>query len=135
MGFLKQKNIHTCTANVINCVSQAWANNEGTGIMCVDFSKAFDSIKHTAIDECLKFFNFGTYMRGMVKTILNDRKARIFFNAVKNILLLINLAQHRTPPPPAWGRGSKHVKLLAFIISSTVHIAIVDSTVIALNVV
>jgi hypothetical protein len=79
-GFLKLKNIHTCTANVINCISQSWASSEPTGIMCVDFSKAFDSIEHVAIDECLKFFNFGEYMRGMVKTILNDRKARIILD-------------------------------------------------------
>jgi hypothetical protein len=48
--------------------------------MCVDFSKAFDSIEHLAIDACLRFFNFGNYMRGMVRTILNDRKARIILN-------------------------------------------------------
>jgi hypothetical protein len=79
-GFHKSKNIHTCTINIMNSISHAWASNEGTGIMCVDFSKAFDSIEHLAIDACLRFFNFGIYMRGMVKTILKDRKARIILN-------------------------------------------------------
>jgi hypothetical protein len=38
-----------------------------------------------------------------------------FLTQENNTLLLINLAQHKTPPPPAWGRGSKHITLLAFI--------------------
>jgi hypothetical protein len=57
-GFLKAKNIHTCTTNIINIISEAWCESEETGIMCVDFSKAFDSIEHNAIDSCLEFFNF-----------------------------------------------------------------------------
>jgi exonuclease III len=48
-GFLKAKNIHTCTTNIINIISEAWSKREETGIMCVDFSKAFDSIEHMAI--------------------------------------------------------------------------------------
>jgi hypothetical protein len=47
------------------------------GVLCVDFSKAFDSLEHEAILACMKFFNFGNLMTNMVATILKDRKARI----------------------------------------------------------
>ncbi len=76
-GFLKSKSIHTCILNVSSCVAQSWYNGEGMGVLCVDFSKAFDSLEHEAILECLRFFNFGNFMVRMVATILKDRKARI----------------------------------------------------------
>ena len=46
----------------MNCVSQSWASNEPMGIMCVDFSKAFDSVEHQAVKMILEFFNFGPRM-------------------------------------------------------------------------
>ena len=52
-GFLRAKSIHTCTMNIMNCISQSWVREEGTGFLCVDFSKAFDSIEHTAIKNSL----------------------------------------------------------------------------------
>jgi hypothetical protein len=76
-GFLKTKNIHTCILNVTSCISQSWRSGEGMGVLCVDFSKAFDSLEHEAILACMKFFNFGNLMTNMVATILKDRKARI----------------------------------------------------------
>ncbi|MFN9901240.1 MAG: reverse transcriptase domain-containing protein, partial [bacterium] len=76
-GFLKAKNINTCTMNIINSINGAWENEEPTGILCVDFSKAFDSIEHVAIGNILEFFNFGPVMVKMVMTLLNGRKARV----------------------------------------------------------
>jgi hypothetical protein len=47
------------------------------GVLCVDFSKAFDSVEHAAVLKILEFFNFGPVMTGMVMTLLNGRKARV----------------------------------------------------------
>ncbi len=89
-GFLKSKNIHTCILNVTSCISQSWNAHEGMGVLCVDFSKAFDSLEHEAIMSCLKFFNFGNFMVNMVATILNDRKARIIAeNGYSDTLLIM----------------------------------------------
>jgi hypothetical protein len=76
-GFLKNKSIHTCTANIITCVSQSWMERESCGIMCVDFKKAFDSVEHAAIKMILEFFNFGEIMVRMVMTLLNGRVSRV----------------------------------------------------------
>ena len=43
------------------------------GVLCVDFSKAFDSVEHFFIDNTLAFFKYGLVMRKMVVTILNNR--------------------------------------------------------------
>jgi hypothetical protein len=64
----------------MSTIAEAWGTSEEVGILCVDFSKAFDSIEHEAIRNCLKFFNMGNVMVGMVMTVLNDRKARIILD-------------------------------------------------------
>ena len=47
------------------------------GILCVDFSKAFNSIEKKFIDNTLAFFGYGPRMRRMVETILSNREARV----------------------------------------------------------
>ena len=79
-GFMNQKNIGTCNLNVMSCISRAWGNEEATGVMCVDFSKAFDSVEHGAICAVLRFFNFGENMVKMVSTLLRGRRARIIMD-------------------------------------------------------
>ncbi len=49
-------------------------------MLCVDFSKAFDSIEHNVIRSSLTFFNFGDNIMNMVMTILKDRKARVILD-------------------------------------------------------
>ena len=63
--------------NIVDNISQSWSNMEKMGILCVDFSKAFDSIEKKFIDNTLAFFGYGPIMRRMVETILNNREARI----------------------------------------------------------
>ncbi len=63
--------------NIINAIEGAWREKESTGILCVDFSKAFDSVEHEAIRGVLNFFNFGPNMVRMVMTLLNGRKSRV----------------------------------------------------------
>ncbi len=80
-GFMSNKNINTCTVNVMNSISRSWELGVPTGVMCVDFAKAFDSIEHAMIQNVLEFFGFGGVMCGMVMTLLNDRKSKIIFGS------------------------------------------------------
>jgi hypothetical protein len=73
-GFMKNRNIHMCTMNIMDNISQAWNEEEETGILCVDFNKAFDSVEHYVIEQVLKFFNFGHYMVRTIMTLLKDRQ-------------------------------------------------------------
>jgi hypothetical protein len=79
-GFMRTKNINTCTVNIMNSITRAWNLNQPTGIMCVDFSKAFDSVEHEMIGNVLKFFGFGDVMLNMVLTLLKDRKSRVILD-------------------------------------------------------
>ena len=50
------------------------------GVLCVDFSKAFDCVEHEFIAKVLGFFNYGDNLVGMVKTILRNRQGRILMD-------------------------------------------------------
>ena len=41
-------------------------------LLTIDFEKAFDSIRWSFIDSCLKAFNFGTNFRAYINTIYNN---------------------------------------------------------------
>jgi len=79
-GFLRTKSMNTCTINIIDRIAGAWANRQETGILCVDFIKAFDSIEHEYIGKVMQFFNFGNKVTKMVMTLLNNRLARVIVN-------------------------------------------------------
>ncbi len=76
-GFMSNKNINTCTVNVMSSIDRAWELGIPTGVMCIDFAKAFDSVEHLMIRNVMKFFGFGEIMTGMVMTLFKDRKSRI----------------------------------------------------------
>ena len=79
-GFLKHKNIGTCGVNIIDNISRSWVHREKMGVLCVDFSKAFDCVEHEFINKVLVFFNYGENMVGMVRTILRGRQGRILMD-------------------------------------------------------
>ena len=79
-GFLKHKNIGACGINIIDSISKSWVHKEKMGVLCVDFSKAFDCVEHEFITKVLGFFNYGDIMVGMVKTILRNRQGRILLD-------------------------------------------------------
>ena len=79
-GFLKHKNIGACGTNIIDNISRSWVHKEKMGVLCVDFSKAFDCVEHEFIAKVLGFFNYGDNLVGMVKTILRNRQGRILMD-------------------------------------------------------
>ena len=93
-GFLNFKNISSCTVNIIDNISQSWAAGEKMGVLCVDFSKAFDSVEHTFIDNTLAFFNYGPVFRRMVATIVKNRESRVILG--EEIGWKIEIEPHRT---------------------------------------
>ena len=76
-GFLNFKNISSCTINIVDNISQSWSTREKMGVLCVDFSKAFDSVEHLFIDNTLAFFRYRPVMHKIVATILNNRVSRV----------------------------------------------------------
>jgi hypothetical protein len=65
----------------MNSISRSWELDKPTGIMCVDFAKAFDSVEHEMIRNVMEFFGYGQVMVGMVMTFLKVRKSRIILES------------------------------------------------------
>ena len=61
-------------------IYKAIQNNSNLAVCAVDFSKAFDLLKHSFIEKTLDFFNFGPYMKKLCRTILNGRVGSIIYN-------------------------------------------------------
>ena len=51
--------IGSCIINILNLMKYANRKKLESHILLIDFRKAFDSLSHKYIDECLKRFNFG----------------------------------------------------------------------------
>ena len=51
--------IGSCIINILNLMKYANRRKLESLILLIDFRKAFDSLSHKYIDECLKKFNFG----------------------------------------------------------------------------
>jgi hypothetical protein len=66
--------------NILDNISQAWTEGEETGILCVDFNKAFDSVEHYVIKEVLDFFGFGEYMTNTILTLLKGRQGVVLLS-------------------------------------------------------
>jgi hypothetical protein len=79
-GFMKKRHIHSCTMNILDNISQAWTEGEETGILCVDFNKAFDSVEHYVIREVLEFFGFGGFMINTILTLLKERQGVVLLS-------------------------------------------------------
>ena len=76
-GFTESRYIQEVLINVIENIAK---NRDGANLGCVlaiDQIKAFDSVKHSYIEECLNFFGFGPNMINMIKTACFGRKACI----------------------------------------------------------
>ena len=58
-------------------------------ILLIDFRKAFDSLSHKYINECLKMFNFGPSTQKWVSLFFCNREAYILLGGelTKKILL------------------------------------------------
>jgi len=79
-GFVSHRSIHEVMINLIERVSQAKNGNEPAAFLSVDFSKAFDSVSHKFLRECLKFFGFGDYFISMIDTCCLHRNAVILWD-------------------------------------------------------
>jgi hypothetical protein len=81
--------------------------------MCVDFSKAFDSIEHEMIRSVMGYFGFGVNMIGMVMTLLNDRKSRILIYGVgySNAIVTSYYIGHEKPRAASLPQRTEEMKM------------------------
>ena len=81
--------IGSCIVNLLNLMEYTERKKVESLILLIDFRKAFDSLSHRYIDECLKLFNFGPSIRKWVSLFFCNREAYILLGGElsKSILL------------------------------------------------
>ena len=57
-AYLTENNIGSCIFNIINMIHFCNEQKKAAFILLVDFRKAFDSINHSYIENCLKLYGF-----------------------------------------------------------------------------
>ena len=79
----------SCIINILNLMKYANRKKIESLILLIDFRKAFDSLSHKYIDECLKMLNFGQSIRKWVSLFFCNREAYILLGGelTKRILL------------------------------------------------
>jgi exonuclease III len=113
-AYSSSKNISEVSMDMTNVLKAANFSNTSLAVVSVDFRKAFDSISHKYILNCLRFFNFGEYFikltlacikgkRGFISNLNDssqtfeigagvaqgDRPSGLYFNIVLEPLLIL----------------------------------------------
>ena len=74
---------HSCHTAITNLVEQWLSNinkNEITGVLIVDFMKAFDVIDHDLLLKKLKLYGFSKSALELISSFLSDRKQIVSIN-------------------------------------------------------
>lgn len=79
-GFIKGRYIGENVRILYDIIEQINKDNEKGIIFFSDFHKAFDSVNHDYMFECLKYFNFGETLINWVKLFYNDAQSCINVN-------------------------------------------------------
>ena len=73
-AYIEGNVIGACIINILTLMKHANKKQIESLILLIDFKKAFDSLTHKYIDNCLKMFNFGESIRRWVKLFFSNRE-------------------------------------------------------------
>jgi Reverse transcriptase (RNA-dependent DNA polymerase) len=76
-GYSKKRQCQEVLISLISGIKQAKKNNVKGLLISLDMKKAFDSLSHEYMGECLKFFGFGPYIIKWLTLLSTNRKACI----------------------------------------------------------
>jgi Reverse transcriptase (RNA-dependent DNA polymerase) len=101
-GFTKSRQIQEVLLNVSENIDKCKKLKINGAMICVDQTKAFDSVDHNYLEKCFRFFNFGPQFIAWLKMIGTGRKACVILeNGKKSEIfdLLKGTAQGDCPSP------------------------------------
>ena len=63
--------------NLVNMIHYCNTKKKAALLLLVDFQRVFDSLNHTFIDNTLKLYGFGEYVRRWIRLLFDKREAMI----------------------------------------------------------
>ena len=88
-GFQKYHSCHTALANLVDTWLANMNNNKFTGVLFVDFAKAFDVIDHTLLLQKLQLYGLSNNTLKLLSLFLENRKQCVSFDRNESSLLPI----------------------------------------------
>lgn len=77
-GFMKGRSIHNNIRLVLDLLDYRHLIEDDGFIFFIDFYKAFDSIEHLFIFNCLKLFGFGDKFQNIIKSLYENSNSSFF---------------------------------------------------------
>jgi hypothetical protein len=79
-GFTDARYIQEALINVVKSIGHANALNLPAAVISIDMAKAFDTVSHSFLSECYRFFNFGPNIINMLEMLGNLHSACIILD-------------------------------------------------------
>ena len=86
-GFRENHSCHTALTNMIEQLYTNMKDEQLSGILFVDFAKAFDVIDHNLLLRKLKLYNLSNSTLDMIQSFLSDRHQIVSVNTVESSFL------------------------------------------------
>ena len=83
-GFRKQHSCHTALTNLVEEWLMNINNNEYTGVLFVDFAKAFDVIDHKLLLRKLALYKFSDESLSLIKSFISNRQHMVVLGNVQS---------------------------------------------------
>lgn len=83
-GFIKTRTIHGCLAWSFEYIHQCHQSKKQIIIIKLDFTKAFDTVEHTAMLQVMQHMGFPERWVDWIKMILSTGTSLVLFNGVPN---------------------------------------------------
>lgn len=80
LGYMQGRNIAHNIRRTLDIIQVADARKLAMVILSVDYEKCYDRVAHIAIDDSLKYFNFGDKFRHFVRICLQDSMLTVLNN-------------------------------------------------------
>ena len=74
-AYIEGNIIVSCIINILCLIEHTNRKKLESLILLIDFKKAFDSLTHKYIDNCLKMFNFGQSIQRWISLFISNREA------------------------------------------------------------
>ena len=89
-GFRKNHSCHTALTNLVEKWHENINNDQLTGVVFLDFTKAFDVIDHTLLSKKLTLYGLASKSVDLISSFLSNRKQAVKLNSVTSELMPVN---------------------------------------------
>ncbi len=77
-GYKSSQTSHELVLNLLSHIEFLNKEKIKSGVLCIDFSSAFDYLSHDYISHVLEYFGFGPFFRKLIQIDMKDRSSTVY---------------------------------------------------------